>query len=155
MVFRMSTEFLVIRSSWNDKSKYNVFSIRGIGERYDNLYRYLNAPTCSARTVFNDFPWDHIIFDDLWDEQQFINIYEFDIENDQEYPYQKQPKALNKIGIVPIKDRVIGESYLNTCGHYHVHEDPNKNLEDELLAIMSNKITEEIDAEILGMLLQK
>lgn len=150
------SDVLGITASWSPKRNQNVFGVRGVGQRYENLYRWLNGKKCSARSVSNDWPWDYIVFDDPFHEQQFMTIYQGDIihDEDPEYAYRPLQPGLKPKGWVPHEERVEGQSYREACGHYHVWTKPTgRSLEDEIADVLSAEIAKEIDNEVLRELI--
>jgi hypothetical protein len=149
-------EKLTIIAYYRPESDKNAFAIRGeVSERYESLYKWLSGGKCSARSVYSDMPWDVIVFDDPFDEQSFLVFYEGDIEFSTmqgDEPYRPLPKIKYKQGVVPAEERVIGQSYLGNCGHYHVHQDPNRDFMGELADTLAAEISREIDNEILEQL---
>lgn len=135
----------------------NVFSIRGTGSRYTSMYNWLNGPKCSARSIHNDMPWDHIVFDDPFDEQSFLVIYEDDLtfSTDTTDPYRPIPHVVHRMNVVPEAERVVGQSYMENCGHYHVWNPKPEGwcLQDEVMKMMADEIAKELDNEILEQLL--
>ena len=152
----MSSDFLIIQAHGRGESKtpQNAFSIRGLGARYDSLYRWLNGKKCSARSVANDWPWDTIVFDDPFDEQSFLVYYEGTISFDEETPYQPLPKIEHKQGVIPDEQKVAGQSYLCNCGHYHVHDPRSWSERQEgIEELLAREIAAAIDAEIIAEIL--
>lgn len=145
-------DMLWIIARWGETQQQNCFSIRGIGERYDALYQWLNGGKTSARSVYTDFPWDTIVFDDPFDEQQFLVLYEGTIEFDKETPYLPLPVVAYRKGVVPIEEREVGKSYLGNCGHYHIHQPVKGSIVDDLEEKMAKILRKEIDREILDEL---
>jgi hypothetical protein len=154
------SDFLIILTEYSEKHGKNVFSIRGMGKQYDNMYRWLNGDKCSARSVRTDFPWDHIVFDDPFDEQSFLTIYDAEYQRggngiiftkDTTSPYRPLRPQRHKAGVVPHEDRVPGQSYMENCGHYH-RWDPTPegwSLDQEVSDALSTEMAKAIDDEIL------
>jgi len=153
----MAADVLGIVAYWSEKNQSNAFGIRGFGARYDNLYQWLNGPNSSARSMAADFPWDYIVFDDPFQEQQFTTIYADDLMFEEGSGYKPLPPGQKPNGWVPHEERVPGKSYLETCGHYHVWDPKPEGwtLEGALLEEMSKAIAEEIDREILERMLNE
>jgi hypothetical protein len=61
----------------------SVYRCRGIGPTYDKFYR--NLPK-SYRCLFDDFPWDHFVFDDGDEEAKFCEEYAQFISDDMDAP---------------------------------------------------------------------
>lgn len=149
----MRTDLLHIIGYWSEERQANGFRIRGPndqnGERYKALYAWLHGGRCSAFCVMEDFPWDFIAFTDPWDEQNFLTLYQNDISFDDEEAYRPLPKIKHRQGVLPIEQRVEGQSYLENCGHHHIWRNPTSSLESDLVKIMATAIADEIDAQIL------
>ena len=151
------SDMLGITASWSVDRNCNIFGIRGMGERYNGLYLWLNGPKCSAHSVSTDWPWDYIVFDDPFHEQQFVIIYEGTITFDEDpaYAYRPLPKGLAPQGWIPHEERVEGQSYLEGCGHYHVWKKPSgRDFMDEVADILAQEIANEIDREILDEMMK-
>lgn len=144
------SDALGIVASWSKDRQRNVFGIRGIGDQYDRLYKWLNGSKCSARSVSNDWPWDYIVFDDPFDEQSFMVLYKENIYFDEDLEYAYRPLPKNPKGWVPYEERTEGQSYLEVCGHYHVWKAPSgRDLADEITDTLGQAIADEIDHEIV------
>lgn len=148
-------DVLGIVGFWSSEHKQNRFGIRGTGPRADRLYAWLNNEDHTAYTTSNDWPWHYIAFHDPFYEFMFTRLWEDDIhfEDEEEFAYHPLPEDLKPMGWVPHDQRIPGEKYLETCGHYHTWTPRTESIEDEMLRVMSDQIAREIDAEILDELL--
>lgn len=58
------------------------------------------------------------------------------------------------MNIVPDSERIVGQKYLEKCGHYHAWDPRSwQEREDEIVSALSQEIADQIDAEILEELL--
>lgn len=139
---------LYINGYWNHDENRNGFAVRCCtGEKYQNFYKWL-ATIPSARSSANDFPWDYIYFTDLFDEQLFLEQFADDIYADIDEPFRRFVKVPGR-SFVPDSEKIVGQKYLETCGHYHTYYGPTPDdLETHFANLMAEEIAAEIDREI-------
>lgn len=65
---------------WRDTDKI-IYSARGIGPKYKELYRWLYNES-SYRCIREDFPWDVFEFDDPKDHDRLIAKFGDDVYED-------------------------------------------------------------------------
>lgn len=64
-------------SSFIENGK-RVYGCRGIGNKY-NFFYHTFITRLSYKCLYVDFPWDYFIFEDINDEQKFLEKYSKDI----------------------------------------------------------------------------
>lgn len=148
-----SEDLLALQGRWSEEHQRNVYAVRGFGPSYDRLYAWLNGARSTARSVVTDFPWDYIVFDDPFYERQFLTIYEGQV--DLAADHRPPPVGVKPLGWVPHAERVVGQRYLEVCGHHEWRGEPPPaaDVGDLIQAALMTEITKELDEAVLNDLL--
>lgn len=68
---------------WTKADGTRQYQSRGIGEKYDELYRWL--PKTSYKCTGEDFPWDYFVFDNPTDHDVLCEKFGADVWHNPEW----------------------------------------------------------------------